>query len=401
MTPPTLLHIDLAKLAANLRAIRGVLSGGSTGSAGARLCAVVKADAYGLGVLPIAGALAEHGVDMFAVDSTHEAGQLFESGLTTPVLVLSPVREIEGDHPATDAAKRGLLHLTVHDIDQLEQLDRAAHTLGCRLPVHPYLDTGMSRLGLDTASAGRALADLASRPNLKLAGLMTHLATADNDPSFAEEQARRFDRFIDEHREALPADTIYHMANTCGTLRGGGYHRSMVRVGMGLLGFGPGLIAAPPQTARLPELQPVARLVSRLVHVQTYPAGATVSYGGTHRLDSDRLLGVVPVGHADGYPLALGNRAVVRVTMQDAPPIDAPVLGRVSMNQIVVDVTPPTNNASHRPRVGDEVELISDNHDAPHSLTGLAGLAGSNVYELLCRLSPRLPRVYTPSNSHP
>ncbi len=402
MTELSRLEINLARLEANVEVFRRVLARSKAGLQ-PTLCAVVKADAYGLGAVPLAKHLAASGVDMFAVYSPAEARELVRHSTPQPILVLMPLRELIPDDPLCCAAKTGRLHLSIHDPEQIVALDRVGRALGCRLPVHLYVDTGMSRSGLSAAQLAAVLSRLPTLPHVQLKGVMSHLATADDDPAFAEEQRESFNRLLQRHRELRPASGVLaHLGNTCATLRSQRYHHQMVRIGLGLWGYGAELLEG--QTA-LPEgrgLKPIVRWLSRIDHIQTYPKGTAVGYHRTYRLRRDSVLGVVPVGYAEGYPLALSNRAVVRVLGgQGRPILDAPVLGRVSMDQIVVDLTELSGQRGARVGVGSTVELVSDDPSSPCALPRLAHLAGSSCYEMLCRLSPRVPRRYIRVSASP
>lgn len=415
MNYPSWLEINLDHLDANLALLRQVLH--RPGVAKAALCGVVKADAYGLGAVPIAKRLQAGGVDMLTVYSLPQASELIHHGLTLPILILMPIHQIPDDHKLAAAASSGQLHWTIHAPDQLDQFQRIGRSLNTKLPVHLYLDTGMSRGGLTAQQTTDALAQVSSLSHVRLAGLYSHFATAGSDPDFTAVQAERFDEVITDNRSQLPADTLIHLANTAGTLHAAGYHRSMVRVGLGLYGYPPHPITQLEVSAPSSRLRPVLRWLSRIVHLRWVPRGTGVSYGHTYRLEQDSLLGLVPVGHGDGYPVALSNRAMVRVlTPNRQAPVFAPVVGQVSMDQIVINLTAapgkqavPGDSASRlipcpspsldqlvakTVRVGSVVELISDHPASPCALPRLAQQSGSSCYELLCRLSPRLPRCH-------
>ena len=384
--PLSRLEIDLSAVHRNVEAVRAVAGPDVV------ICGVVKKDAYGLGAVPVAHRMVKAGCGMVSVYAPDEAEQLIRGAVTAPILLLYPLRHLGRTDLLYRPASSGKLHLTVHDPAQLDQLDAIGRTFGIRLPVHLYIDTGMSRSGLSPAEFGEALATQQGRKYLRTAGIMTHLATADNDPAFAAEQVRRFDTLLEEHRGAIPADATVHLANSYATLRAHRYHRAMVRPGLMLYGYGPsdlvpgGDVIDPP-----PTLAPVLRWVSRVIHVQDYPAGSRVGYGATHTLQRDSTLGIVPVGYGDGYPLGLSNRGVVRVSVNDAWH-DAPVLGRVNMDQLTVDLT--DIDAGRDTLHGAEVEVYGNNPDTANALPRLADAAGSHCYELLCRLGTDLPRRY-------
>ncbi len=408
------LEIDLARLDENLAAWRSVLgeSGPPAGpekSPGAEpagyaspgICAVVKADAYGLGAVAIAHRLSGRGIDMLAVYSSEQARELLAGGLNCPILLLMPIRDIPRADPLYRLAVAGRLHLTVHDPAHAGHLAALGRRFGTRLAVHIYLDTGMSRGGVRPEQFKKTLFTILNESKLRLAGVATHFATAQSDPAFVAEQMERFEQTVAPHRDDLPDDCLTHAAGTFAALRSQRYHGDMVRLGLGLYGYGTDLLEGEaPGLDSLPQIRPILRWVSSLVHVERFPAGATVGYDRTHTLERDSILGLVPVGFADGYPLALSDRAQVEVRPGTEPaspqrPMPAPVIGRVSMDQIVVDLTDlSSNDDGSTVGPGTRVDLLSNDPASPCALPRLAQQAGSHCYELLCRLSNRLPRVH-------
>jgi len=408
---PSWLAIDLARIAANVDAVRRLLksqpgddierpSFRKKGGHRAVLCAVVKKDAYGLGAEAVAHALCKAGCDMLAVYAPQEAEALILKAITCPILILAPLRELQRTDALYRHAVAEKLHIAVHDLDQLKQLTQVGQTFGLRLPVHLYVDTGMSRSGLSESQYAEALHTLTDHKHLRLVGVYSHLAGADGKPDFADTQREAFERLVADHADALPAgDIMLHLANTAGLLRDRAFHFDMVRVGLGLWGYGPDQLAPGPVIAETPELLHAVRWISRINHVQTYPRRSPVGYGSTHKLKRESVLGIVPVGYGDGYPLALSNKATVRVhdPAEHEPYHDVKVLGRVNMDQLVIDLTDaldPRLGRDPRSFIGAMVELISDDPAAPNSVPALAKLAGSHPWELLCRLNPRLKRQY-------
>lgn len=402
--PASWLEIDLGRLEANVRHLRDALDADAAArpdplgrsTADRRpplLCGVVKKNAYGLGVEPISTRLAAAGVDILAVFSPDDADPIIRAGLNIPILVLLPVRSLRRTDPVFRVAENGRLHLTIHDLPQLDELNLVGQSFGLKLPVHLHVDTGMSRTGLDAQQFAAALERLPRLDHLRLRGVYSHLATAASNHSFAYQQLERFEQLVATHRDRLPDGVILHIANTCGAYRDQRFHLDMVRVGLGLYGYGPEAIVDGPVLGNAPILRHTVRWLSRLDHVQAYPAGARVGYECTHTLQRASVLGVVPVGYGDGYPLSLSNQSVV--SFPDEPrgkAYHAPVIGRVSMDQIVVDLTELVPVID--PQVGTVVEVVSSNPASLASLPRLAEQAGSHPYELLCRLSARVPRRY-------
>ena len=424
------IEIDLAAIDHNLATLRDCARAGARAhnapESALKLCAVIKQDAYGLGAPRIAKRLAAGGADMLAVYCLAEARLLVDLPISTPVLVLMPATGFDRNDALYRLAVRGRLHFVAHSLEHAAVLTDLAAKLGLVLPVHVQVDVGMTRGGCLPDEALRLLDLVVHSQRLTLAGLMTHFSAPATDPAFTKQQAHLFRAWIDsakailtDHAKALRlrggTPAIVHLANTCATLRSPGLHGSMVRVGQGLLGYGPEAFAEdePPEFADAAKaLKPSVRWLSRVVHTHTIPAGWPVGYDRTFTAQRLSVVGVVPVGYADGYPRALGNRAYVRLTglasdrprtlgaLETASPsqhtsgVYAPVIGRVSMDQITIDLTdaPP-----HCRAVGAEVELVGTNTEAPNHLPLLAALGQTITHELLCRISPHLERLYVSS----
>ncbi len=388
-TPPlSYLEIDLGAVADNLAVFRGLAKD-------ARVCAVVKKNAYGHGAVTVAHRLVKAGCDMLAVFSPAEAEELGAGGVTAPLLLLYPLRHLTRNEGAFRAAVAGRLELSVQDAEQVGQLDEIGRTYAMQLPVHLYVDTGMSRAGLRPDELRAVVDQIRGARFLKLAGVMSHLATADSDAERAMEQAAGLDAVVAEHGPSWGADVAVHLANTFGSLRDPGWVKQMIRPGLGLYGVGTEEMTRLEVTGAAGALRPALRWVSRVVSAVEYPRGAAVGYGATYTLRKRSVLGLVPVGYGDGYPLALSNRASVRVRYGEAWH-DAPVRGRVNMDQISVDLTALAKAAGRAPADlrGLEVEVYARDPEAPNTVGRLAGLAKSHAYELLCRLPREMPRRY-------
>jgi alanine racemase len=406
---------DGAARAGSAGSAEGLGSGGTGGTALAgrpriKLCGVVKQEAYGLGAARVAKKLASLGVDALAVYCLDEAQALADLPITTPLLVLMPVRSIERHDPVYRLASRGRLHLTVHDLAQVNELAATASRLGSKVPVHVQLDTGMSRGGAMAEEATAIVQAVASNPRLQLAGVMTHFSSPNSDEAYTREQAKAFRAWIETVKPILAATpgVMIHAANTCGALRSRNLHASMVRVGQGLYGYGFESFTDPlaVEFAALgKQLQPAARWVSRIVHVHEVPKGWPVGYNRTFKASKPTRVALVPVGYADGYPLGLSNLGKVGLNglMWDRPRVGmgesvetpktvyAPVVGRVSMDQITIDVSGLPESVA---RVGAEVELIGRDAHGPNHLPAMAKAAGTITHDVLCRICPRVERVY-------
>lgn len=388
----TWVEIDLAAIDRNAAVIRRTIG------SGVGLCAVVKADAYGMGAVRVARSVAKSGFSMLAVYGLEQARELVQAGLSLPILVLAPIRSLERDDRVYWAASRSLIHLTVHDADTLRAIMAIGEGLGINLPVHLDIDTGMGRGGASLTDGPSGAGALARRiiehPRLRLAGISTHWATAETDGMHLRAQVERFERWISEMEPVLPKDCLIHGSHTPGVFRGTRLHYSMVRVGIGLYGyasetFGPAERFDLGKAA--PDLEPAIRWVTHIALVKQVEAGWTVGYGCTWRASRPSRLALLPVGYADGYPIALSNKGAVGIALGDGRIAFAPVVGRVSMDQLVIDVTDlPEQVVS----TGAEVELIGRLRGAPNGLAELARAAGTVPHQMLTGLSTRLPRRY-------
>lgn len=438
--PTSRLEIDLAAVRRNVGILRQALDApreaapaGAGAPAGATptpaagprvdLCAVIKQDGYALGAPRLARTLAGLGVGMLAVFDLDEARALADVPISTPILVLMPVRAIERQDPVYRLAVRQRLHLVVHDLGQVQELIAVASRLGARLPVHVQLDTGMSRGGSLEPEATKMVEAVLASQRLLLAGLMTHFSSPSSDDAYTREQARGFRGWIDGLKPMLSAafgaggsgtagaagPLVIHAANTAATLRGRSFHANLVRVGQGLYGYGLESFTDPLAVEFASfgkQLQPAVRWLSRIVHVHEVPKGAPVGYGRTFKAARPTRVALVPVGYADGYPLALSNTGKVVLTGRPwdrqragageraeafERPAQAPVIGRVSMDQLTIDVSGLPDRLAC---VGAEVELIGADPQAPNHLPTLAKAAGTINHEMLVRLAERIERIY-------
>lgn len=364
----TVLGIDLEALAFNLRHYRSLMNG-------QRIMAMVKANAYGLGAVTIAQALAKHHVDYFGVAYVDEGKALREAGILTPIMVMNP-----GEQSMEQMLAFGL----EPEIFSLDVLDRFGQAY-LRYPdashgrVHIKVDSGMHRLGFAPDQGAALGRHLALYPGIEVTSVMTHLASAE-DPKqddFTQLQGKRFDAFYEALVGELGYRPLRHAANTPGLLRHPALRYDMIRLGIGLFGD------SPIEEDR-EALQPVVYLQTRISHVQDLPAGEGISYGHSDAADHDRRVATLPVGYADGFPRALSSgRGYVIIHGQKCP-----VLGRVCMDMTLVDVTHVSA------LVGDAVEVLG----AQLTVFDLAECAGTISYEILTGLSERLGRtVWNPN----
>jgi len=385
------INVDLSAVEENVRVLRDALTP-AQGDA-PKLCAVIKADAYGLGSVRVAHRL-EKKVDMFAVYTLNEAIELLNASVRTPILVMSPVYSIADSDTLYRAVSHGRLHFSVHALEQAHALAKQADRFGVEIPLHLDVNTGMNRGAAAPSEAAEILDFATSHRRLIVAGVASHFASADADDALTRKQTERFRDWLDEMGDRVPPKSILHASNTFALFRSSSMHLHMARVGYALAGYASEEFADPEHfehSALAQRLVPAVRWMSIIAHTQWIDTGARVGYGGDWTAQRRSRLALVPVGYADGYPFSLSNKGQVRVVTESGEYFGAPVVGRVSMDQITIDITDLPASAA---QIGSEVELISDDRDAPNHLPRLAKLAGTISHEILCGLGKRVPRRY-------
>lgn len=366
-------EIDLAVLERNLRLIRASLPQHM------RYVAVVKADAYGHGLHQTAARLMHAGADLFAVANLAEAAALREIGPGWPVLLLSPLLPDEDRHVLEyDVA------VTVSSADEVTRLNNVARTAERTLTIHLKIDTGMGRLGVWHEEAPALYQKILAATHLRLAGVFTHFCSPDDDPVFTAEQRRRFLAAL-QACPGIDLDSLFvHADNSAGleTIEVAGPFNA-VRVG--LLQFG----ILPHAGSLLSHVQaePVFSFRTRVGLVKKLPAGTGVSYGRTHVLKRASTVAILTAGYGDGLPRALSNRGHVLIRGRRCP-----ILGRVTMDQTIIDVTDVPGVAA-----GDEVVLIGRQQTAQIDLAEFSDWADTIPWETLCSVTKRVPRLYRTS----
>ena len=361
-TARTWAEVDLDALAHNYHVLRGL-------APEAKFLGLVKADAYGHGAVPVAKKLETLGADMLAVACLAEAIELRQAGIAIPVLCL-------GQTPpelAPELLAYGVTQ-TVGDLETGKALSAAAVKAGKTLKIHVKLDTGMGRLGFTGPTLEEEIRALCALPGLEAEGIFTHFANADGDEEYTRQQYDDFIITINElyHEDGLDFK-IYHCAASAAVLNYPYTHHNMIRPGIALYGY------VPDPSVADPGLRPVMTVKSRIALVRDLPAGAKISYGCTATLERDSKIAVLPMGYGDGLPRCLSNKLEVLVGDRLCP-----VLGRICMDMCMVDVTGLPNVQS-----GDVAAVYG-----PGLTDRAAQLAGTIPYELLCQLTPRVPRIY-------
>ena len=341
-----------------------------------KICAVVKTNAYGHGAERISRMMEkEDYIWGFAVATVGEAVSLRDAGVRKPVLILGHVFE-EDYRTLADLGIRP----EISTLAEALKMNEAAEQAGRVLPVHIALDTGMSRIGFapDDASISQ-VEQINVLPALQIEGMFTHFARADEvDKSCAREAFEKYRSFDEELERRGVSIPMRHCANSAAILELPDAHLNMVRAGITIYGIYPS-----DEMERDKDMRPVMQLKSHVAHVKTVPAGTPVSYGGTYVTDAETKIATIPVGYGDGYPRSLSSRGYVLIGGKKAP-----ILGRVCMDQFMVDVT------GMDVKVADEITLMGEDHGAFLGVDELGALSGRFPYEFVCDISARVPRIF-------
>ena len=337
--------------------------------------AVVKANAYGHGAIETSRTLIRHGVTRLAVFSTEEGVELRQAGITVPIVVLGPVfQEQFGDLFAHQ------LTPVVSDPSVLTALGQAAASCEVSHSIHLKIETGMGRLGLTQNELVALIHSNKFPPSLQLEGLMTHLADADgSDPDATEQQISRFNKAKKLVLDSGFQVPLVHVSNSGGAVRFPSAHFSLVRPGIMLYGY-----HTLPGTVETPDLKPVLSLKTCIAQLRTIQPGGTVSYNRTFTAKCLTRIAVLPIGYAGGLSRRLSNRGYVLIRGQRAP-----IAGLVCMDMVMVDVTAIPDVA-----VGDDVVLIGQQERERITALDIAEWTGTISYEVLCAISPQIPRLY-------
>ncbi len=362
-------YIKLAALESNYALIRSRIP------ATVKLLCVVKADAYGHGVLPVTRLLERLGADFFGVATLSEGIFLRDQGLSSPILVMGgflPWEDIE-------AAAERRLSVVLHDSAALERIGRSRLSRARPLQIHVKVDTGMGRLGFVPAELPAVLRAVKKMEGVSVEGMMSHFAASESRDNYGLVQIDRFRDALKTAAQEGVVSPLAHMANSGAMTVYPEAMFDMVRVGISLYGSHPDKALA----GRLPVAQ-VMEVVSRVASIRDFGPGTPLSYGGTFITEGSTRIAYVPVGYADGYPRYLSNRGRVLIRGRRRP-----VVGRICMDWLLVDVTGPD-----LVQVGDEVILLGGEGRETITADEVAEEAGTIPYEILCKISARVPRVY-------
>lgn len=366
-------EISLDALEYNVKSIRQMI-----GEDTALMC-VIKANAYGHGAVPLAHHLVKMGADSFAVATVDEGIELRLSGITQPILVLGM---------STKERYPDMIHYhitpTIYSYEMAKDIDRVAAKMNTVTDIHIKIDTGMSRIGFraDENTVQEIIMISQIRPHIHIQGIFTHFACADgSDETMTRQQAAAFRFVIDEleaHGLHIP---VRHCANSASIIRYPELKMDMVRAGIILYGLRP---SDEPDLMAFP-LKPVMCLKSHVIMLKDVPEGTTVGYGATYVCPRKTRIATVSIGYADGFPRAQSNKGRVLIGSQSFP-----IIGRVCMDQMMVDVT----DARESVRLGDEVILVGRQGNEEITMEEAASYGDSFNYEFACNINRRVPRVF-------
>lgn len=359
-------EIDLGAIEHNIKEIKKRIQGN------AKFCAVVKADAYGHGAVAVAQRAVKLGADYLAVAVVSEAVELRRAGLTVPILLLGATQPEDAGVVVDE-----LLTQTVFTLEAARALSEEAVRQGKTAKVHLKVDTGMSRIGVRPEEAGALAVQLRELPGIELEGIFSHFALSDSrDKTYAQEQLKRFRKALAEVEARGIHIPIRHIANSAAILEMPETHFDMVRAGVILYGLWPS-----DEVQHVINLRPAMKVWARLVYLKDMYAGEKISYGCTYTVSRESRIATLPMGYADGYTRLFAGKAVVELRGKRVP-----IVGRICMDQCMADVT-----AVPEAAVGDKAVLFgSDTLTADE----VAGWLGTINYEIVCMVSPRVPRVY-------
>lgn len=368
MHRPTYAEIDLDAIAYNVHAIRDVVG------TDRKIMPAVKADGYGHGAVQVSRVVIAEGADILGVASVEEAIELRDDGIYAPILILG----CSMPRSAAEIVEFGI-SATVCDLSLGQALAGEAAKRGKTAHIHVKVDTGMGRIGVSVDEAVQLITDLTDMPALKVDGVFTHFPSSDElDKSFTHEQICRFNQLLAVLKDRNIMPEMAHAANSAAALDYPDSHFNLVRPGLAIYGLYPS-----PTTSRNICLKPALTFRSRIIFMKDVPAGNPVSYGRTFVTSRLTKVAIIPVGYADGYDRRLSNTGEVAVRGHRVP-----VIGRVCMDQTIVDVTDVPDV-----EVGDDVVLLGGGYDYL-AVERVAEMLGTVPHDIITSIGKRVPRVY-------
>ncbi|MDL2311238.1 alanine racemase [Peptostreptococcaceae bacterium OttesenSCG-928-C18] len=372
-------EVDLNALAYNYRELKKICYP-------AMISAVVKANGYGLGSITIARELEKIGLDYICVANMNEAVELRNHDIYLPILVLGYIKD-----DLFKAVIQNRIEITAYDYDQCEKLNDIAEELNAVVDIHIKIDTGMGRLGylIDEENLENTIAEIKKidrLSNVRIKGIYSHFSDADSaDSSYTKMQYEKFMDFmifLNDEKISIP---VKHISNDAGAIVHG-YYLDMVRSGLGLYGYYPSEIV---KMSEKVDLKGIASLFTTVSSVKEYDIDESIGYNKTFKTNKKTKIASIAIGYADGYPIQLSNKGYVKIKGQEAK-----ILGKVCMDQTMVDVTDIEDV-----KIGDQVLLYGEDEYGELPIYEVAELANTISYDLICRITMRIPRIYVKNDS--
>ncbi len=364
---PTRALVSLGNLASNFAIVRSCIGGD------VKIMGVVKANAYGHGILEVSRALLSMGAHSLGVALLEEGIYLRENGITAPILVLGAIN--------ADQIPQFLQHdiaITSSSVDKSRSISATAAAMGKTARVHLKIDTGMERIGVHWYNADAFVDKTLSLPGIAVEGVFSHLAKADSDRAFTLEQIARFSAIVERMDKAGRLPPLVHLANSEGVIQYPGSHFNLVRPGIMLYGY------ATRKDFGERRLRPVMSLLTKVAFFKVVPEGAGISYNHTTRTSRQTRVVTLPIGYGDGYNRLLSNRGEVVIRG-----VRHKVAGNVCMDQTMVDLGP--DGTAYN---GDDVLLFGEHEGNSVALESLCAAIDTIPYEVLCMIADRVPRIY-------
>ena len=368
---PTWVEINLKNIEHNCKAAKAFAK------ENVKVGAVVKANAYGHGAVEVSQACLNAGADYLMVATVGEALELREAGFEVPIMILGWTPEESYDQIIAND-----IRVAVYDVEEAEKLNAKALQAGKQVIAHLKVDTGMSRLGVQTDAAGlEAAAAIVQMEGIEVEGAFSHFSKADEaDKTFVHGQLERFNRFVDALQDRTGKKiAIRHLGASAGIIDLPEAHLDMIRPGLMLYGYQPST-----EMHHVADLKPALTWKARLGRVTVLPAGRVIGYNGTYELKQDTLVATVPAGYADGYNRLLSNRGYVLCRGKKLP-----IIGKVCMDYFMVDATEIPDL-----KAGDEVILIGEDQGVSITVPEMAVMLKTIEHEVTCDISLRVPRIY-------
>ncbi|HBG27811.1 MAG: alanine racemase [Planctomycetes bacterium GWF2_41_51] len=372
-------QINLSAIRYNCREIRKRIP------SGCKICVAVKCNAYGHGMDVVMPAFKDFGIDMVAVATISEAMHLKQIGWKKAILLLGSEFSMYHGKLKTEIAQwliENDIRIMLMTANDMKSLVGVAKSLQKQAKVHLKFDSGMSRMGLDKSKLLTIAIKANKQPNICIEGLCTHLATADeSDNIYCKHQIKQFKNLYEELNCHNIKISLIHIANSAAIMNGVNCHYNLVRPGLAIYGYNPN------KEQTLSILKPCMRIISFLTVVKKIKKGDYIGYGCTRQANKEMIIGIVPIGYGDGYDRRLSNQGIMTIDG-----INAPVLGLISMDQTIIDLS---NVENHKGAVcpGRKVVIIDNDPSAPNSVESIARQMNTIAYEVVTRLGNRIIRT--------